>query len=106
MCCNHVPYVLVDLVLHVGNSEQSLETFVFKCLYPVFGVRVKRPGFAAVHLNFQSLYLMLMELLVHNLLSLAIAVVAMVILISISAVSVPSLDSAVEDLFDYAPPNS
>ncbi|KAH3843905.1 hypothetical protein DPMN_117439 [Dreissena polymorpha] len=43
--CSHVPDVLVG---RLGDSEQSSMTFMFKCLYPAFCVRVKRPGLAAV----------------------------------------------------------
>ena len=40
--------VFVGLVLRIGNAEQSSETFLFKCLYPAFCVRSKRPCLAAV----------------------------------------------------------
>ena len=40
--------VFVGLVLRIGNAEQSSETFFFKCLYPAFCVRSKRPCLAAV----------------------------------------------------------
>ncbi|KAH3779826.1 hypothetical protein DPMN_157633 [Dreissena polymorpha] len=65
-------------------------------MYSVLCVHVKRPGLEAVEYDgmLLSLYLAgkLKKLLVHNLLSLAIAAVAMAILIRTSAVLPPSLD--------------
>ncbi|KAH3754301.1 hypothetical protein DPMN_188968 [Dreissena polymorpha] len=40
--------VLVGLVLPKGDTEQSLEIFMFTCQYPAFCIRVKGPGVAAV----------------------------------------------------------
>ncbi|KAH3840878.1 hypothetical protein DPMN_114336 [Dreissena polymorpha] len=47
LCC-HVPDVLVGLVLHVGDAEQSSEKLVVIGLYPAFCARVKCPDFRAV----------------------------------------------------------
>ncbi|KAH3819229.1 hypothetical protein DPMN_120963 [Dreissena polymorpha] len=42
-CC----FQCVGLVRQEEDAEQSLETPLFKDLYPAFCVRVKRPGIAA-----------------------------------------------------------
>ncbi|KAH3860185.1 hypothetical protein DPMN_023077 [Dreissena polymorpha] len=46
-CCSHVPDVLIGLVIRVGDAGHSLQTFMLRCLYNAFCVRVKRPGLAA-----------------------------------------------------------
>ncbi|KAH3799904.1 hypothetical protein DPMN_153525 [Dreissena polymorpha] len=80
---------------YIVHAEQSSETFVLKYLYPAFSIRAKRPGLAAEpksriepKRDWWSLYLMVkrLELLDHNLLSLAIAAVAMGIIIRNPAV--------------------
>ncbi|KAH3721482.1 hypothetical protein DPMN_064410 [Dreissena polymorpha] len=71
---------------------------MFKSLYPAVCVHIKRRGLAAVDLDGdyegleEPVLVKLMKLLVHNLLSLAIAAVAMVILIRTSMALVPFLD--------------
>ncbi|KAH3843247.1 hypothetical protein DPMN_116758 [Dreissena polymorpha] len=97
-CCSPLSDVLVCLVLRVGNAEQSSDTFMFECLYHAFCVRVKRPGLAAKEYDgdyegrLEHVLGKLMEQLVHNMHSLAIAAVAMAIFIRTSAALVPSLN--------------
>ncbi|KAH3786632.1 hypothetical protein DPMN_164739 [Dreissena polymorpha] len=90
------------------HTEESSEKFLFKCLYPALCVRSKRRGIAAVEKDGDyeghtwCLYVVgkLMEMLVRNLLSLAIAAVAMAVLIRTSAVLVSYLDRVAPQYFE------
>ncbi|KAH3805065.1 hypothetical protein DPMN_133362 [Dreissena polymorpha] len=51
MCYSHVLDEIIGPVLRVGDAGQSSETFMFKCRYPAFCVRVRGRDFSAVRLG-------------------------------------------------------